>query len=178
MRRCVSLCALLLALHAAGCSSLTVNSDWDRDAPFETFQTFQWKPVRAGAEGGAMTELIQKRVERSAVMYLGDAGLKEATTDPDLLVVAHLGVADKVNVTDWGYSYSRDYWGYGGRNIDVYTYQEGTLIIDLIEAESTELVWRGWATKVVDGKSSPEQVDQEVDRVVAAILSRYPPPPR
>ena len=52
---------------------------------------------------------------------------------------------------------------------------EGTLIIDMIDASTKQLVWRGSATGVLDENPSPEKVTQNVNNAVAAILAQYPP---
>jgi hypothetical protein len=95
---------------------------------------------------------------------------------PDMLIVYHVGVQDKVQVTDWGYRYSDYYWGHGGRDIDVYNYQEGTLIVDLVDAQTKQLIWRGAGSTAIDNSGgSPEKTDKKVNNVVGKIFSKYPP---
>ena len=176
------LVALALATLTTGCSSIRLNHDWDRDAPFSSYQTFAWIEQRpAAADGNARTALVQndllhKRIQSAVTEELEAHGLRPDPDNPDLRVVYHTGIEDKINVTDWGYSYSYDYWGYGGRDIDVYQYEEGTLVVDLIDSETTELVWRGWATGTVDRSASPEKRDYRIAEAVHKIMSRYPPP--
>jgi hypothetical protein len=62
-----------------------------------------------------------------------------------------------------------------GNDIDVYNYTEGTLIIDLVNATSNQLAWRGSATGVVDPGRSPEQVQERINDVVGQIFANYPP---
>ena len=62
----------------------------------------------------------------------------------------HVGAQDKVDVQSWGYGYGygpgryHGTWG-GGGGIETYNYTEGTLIIDIVDASSKQLVWRGTA---------------------------------
>jgi hypothetical protein len=96
--------------------------------------------------------------------------------NPDLLVVYHIGTQEKIQVTDWGYRYSDYYWGYGGRQIDVHQFTEGTLVIDLIDAESKNLVWRGTGTGAVEkSQRSPEEIQAKIDEVVHKIMKSFPP---
>ena len=85
MRRIAMFLGLFLVLGGAGCSSISVNHDWDRDAPFETYRTFKFKPKRPDSQGGRVSGLVQKRIESYTVQYLVAAGLREKE-DPDLLV--------------------------------------------------------------------------------------------
>ena len=68
---------------------------------------------------------------------------------PDFRVAVHFGSREKVQVTDWGYGYAPSRRYYGGGGVDVYTYTEGTLILDVVDATSEQLLWRGSATGAV-----------------------------
>jgi hypothetical protein len=93
-------------------------------------------------------------------------------SNPTFLVAIHGGVEDKVNVSSYGYYYGyRGYWG--GPHLDVHQYQEGTLVIDLIDAQTKELFWRGWASQVVDQTDDPTR---KINEAVAKILANFPPP--
>ena len=130
----------------AGCSSLTVHYDWDRDTDFAQYRTFAWLEQEGGDAKTAIerSPLLENRIKNAINRDLIAKGLQEDTNNPDLLLVYHTGFKDKVNVSDYGYRYSADYWGYGGRNIDVYEYQEGTLIIDMIDANIKSRLSPAW----------------------------------
>ena len=109
-------------------------------------------------------------------------GFAHSPDNPQLLAVFHLGVQDKVQVSDWGYGYSNYYYGgahgyYGGRTMDVYQYQEGRLIIDLVDAATHNLVWRGTGEAVMQGGlKTPAEVQHRIDTVVNQIMANFPPP--
>jgi hypothetical protein len=182
MNMITKIAIVLAAAFSAGCSSISINHDWDKDAPFPDYKTYQWLEVENNTvPGNARTaqrsnDLYIQRVRRAVNAELDKKGLKLVDTEPDLLVVFHTGVEQKINVTDWGYRYSYDYWGWGGRQIDVYQYDEGTLIVDLIDARAKELVWRGSGTRTVDPNWSPEKIDNVVQDAIKKIFTKYPPP--
>ena len=63
----------------------------------------------------------------------------------------------------WGWGYGRHnspYSGFYGNETFVYTYDEGSLIVDIVEPESRELIWREAATGRVNFSHSPEQKRQ------------------
>jgi len=80
-----------------------------------------------------------------------------------------------VQVTDMGYGYGYGYRGYGGSAIDVSTYTEGTLVVDIFDSKTKQLVWRGVARGAVEPGSSPEQQTARVNSVVAQMFQAYPP---
>jgi hypothetical protein len=160
--------ALLVAM--TGCSSLTVYSDWDDNAEFAEFRSFKLLDRTQPARD----ELVERRVRESVRASLVEMGFTENTTSPDFLVAIHGQVEDKVDVQTYNYGYP--YYGYpywhGGRDVSVSQYQEGTLIIDFVDASDNELFWRGWGTKILDHSTRDESV---IRGVVDKILDQYPP---
>ena len=60
--------------------------------------------------------------------------------------------------------------------IDVYQFTEGTLVIDLVDAETKNLVWRGTGTGAVDKtQRSPEEMQADIDKVINKIMASFPP---
>jgi hypothetical protein len=163
---------------------MSFNHDWDRDADFSGYSTYAWlaQPNDPATGNAAVAQrqnsLLTKRVRSSTDEQMGQLGFTINIDSPDLFLVFHTGVQDKVNVTDYGYRYSYDYWGWGGRDIDVYQYTEGTLIIDMIDTNTKELVWRGSATATVDPSNSAEKREAQLDKAVRGILENYPPKQR
>jgi hypothetical protein len=118
--------------------------------------------------------LFAKRLKRSVNRQLEAKGFTLDTEDPDFVIVYHTGVQDKVNITNWGYTYG-PYWGPWGESIDVHQYTEGTLVLDFIDVDTNLLVWRGTAQKALTGNPKPERVEREIDEVVDKLLRNFPP---
>lgn len=181
IRNAYALTALATLALVAGCSTMSVNYDYDSNADFAQYSSFAWiaKPevvAANAAQAQQSSDLLDRRIRAAVEGELAARGLAQVDVDPGLLVVYHLGVQDKIQVTDYGYSYSPYAWGYGGRQLDVYQYQEGMLIIDLVDAKTKNLVWRGTGTKVIESAPrSPEEMQARIDEVVAKIMASYPP---
>ena len=171
---------LVLALALTGCSTISVNYDYDHDVAFNEFTTYAWltspeatgaNPATSQLSGG----LLDKRIHEAVAFEMTDRNIT-LSDDPQLLLKYHLGTEEKVQVTDWGYSYSNYYWGYGGRQVDVYQYTQGTLVLDIIDAKAKTLVWRGTATGTVDGvQRSPDEMQSRINDVINKIMSNFPP---
>jgi hypothetical protein len=173
---CVVLAAV--ALFAGGCSTIDVQTDYDPAADFTTLKTFKW--VDAKGSDLDKNPLIKSRVRDAVLTNLKAKGYQEVQSgEPDFFTFAHAGAKEKMNVTDWGYSYGA-YWGpYGayGRNIDVSYYTEASLFIDVVKNTpgKDELVWRGVGTGVVSQSVSPEERAENINNAVAMILEGFPP---
>ncbi len=177
-------CAMLFVM---GCSSLTVNYDYDKEADFSSYKTYAWVAQQAAAAGNARAaqasdQLFIKRLKTAGNSQLEAKGYKIDVEDPDFVIAYHIGVENKTQVTDWGYSYGPGYgmgygggWG-GGSNIDVSTYEEGTLILDFYDYSTKQLVWRGTATKALSSNPDPEKAEAKVNEIVAKMLENFPPP--
>jgi hypothetical protein len=169
----------VMALLTLGCATYTTTYDYDPSVRFAELRNFNWLNPPSG--GQAMDELTVKRIKASVERQLAEKGYTMDTSNPDFLITAHGGKEKKVDVVDWGYTYrgSNHYnYGFDGRNrpIDVYEYQEGTLILDFVDAASRELIWRGSVSKVIDPSASPEKRDKTINEAVAKVLEKFPPP--
>lgn len=180
-----SFLVLLVGLIAltAGCSSISVNHDYDSDADFAAYQTYAWiqQPTTAVGDARAaqqMNTLLDKRIRNAVNAQMSAKGMTLFDSDDaNLFVAYHTGIQDQVNVTDWGYTYPRHYGGWygGGSNIDVTTYQEGTIIIDLIDTSTKQLVWRGTASGALASNPTPEQIESNLAKVMEKLFKDYPP---
>ena len=180
VRRTIAILVGIAALAVSGCSSISTTFDYDRNADFSKFETFAWMPTDNSAVANAQqaqlqNDLFTQRLRRAVNANLESKGYSINTEDPDFVVVYHLGVQDKVNVTNWGYTYG-PYWGPWGQSVDVTHYTEGTLIIDFISWETKELIWRGTAQKALTTTPDPNRVEERVKEVVDKTLLNFPPP--
>lgn len=172
MRRCM----LLALVVVAGCSPYSVSDDYDPTTPFSKYKTWTWFP---GPRPAPLDSLNENRIKSALEAELPLRGLsKAAEGSGDLLVGFHASVSQKIEVTpttiSYGYGWGRGYVGttYGN---DVRTYDEGTLIVDLIDAATKTLVWRGTARATVYKDADPEYRTTRIREAVQAILERYPP---
>jgi len=187
----VSAVGLSLWLMTGCSSSINVNYDYDTTTNFGTYRTFDWAPNPVDAtkttDAAVATQnsgLLSNRIKSAVNLELAQKGLTQSSDNPDLLAVFHVGVQDKIQVTDWGYGYSNYYWGasrgmYGGGygGMDVYQYQEGRMIIDLVDSQTHNLIWRGTGEGVVgQTQKSPEELQARINDVVRQIMVNYPPP--
>lgn len=57
-----------------------------------------------------------------------------------------------------------------------YVYDEGTLLVDLVDARTKKLVWRGWAEGGFNGAlENQELLEARVDDSISRIFAKLPP---
>lgn len=164
-----------LALLPA-CSSTRTSFDWDREFDFSTLSTWSWDP---SGPGGEVSELGIRRIEGTIETVLRERGFRRDDDAPDFLVAWSVSRRDRIRATDWG-GYRgpyRDRWtGYSDvRTVDVVEYEEGTLVVDVVDPSSDRLVWRGTGSRALEGSMTPERADAIVRDAVESILAGFPP---
>ncbi|MCK6460911.1 MAG: DUF4136 domain-containing protein [Planctomycetes bacterium] len=165
---------LPLALLAA-CSSVSTNYDYDMSYDFSKLKTYRWADIPAKSDADP---LVVQRVGSAVESGLKAKGYAQAEGAPDFLVATYVGRRTRIQVTDWGYGYGpRGHW-YGGGGVDVYEYEEGSLIIDIVDAKTRQLAWRGTAIGIVDPSATPEEKTERINDAVARIFEDFPPTPR
>lgn len=171
----ISIYMLVIAQALMGCASTSqVFTDYDRSANLEEYQTFGWLPVSASIEARDplyYNELNDKRIKTAVANQLESRNY-QFSEKPELLIHYHIIMDDKtvVRTDPYGYYYG-PYWLRS--EVNVYEYREGTLIIDLMDADTNSLVWRGWITAFLKN-SNPEKMDESITKSVRMIFSEYP----
>ena len=156
---------LRLALMAGliGCASAQINTDWDGNARFTDYKTYAWMDT-PGMQAMQQGTLFDRPLRSAVEEQLAAKGLQKSDSSgaADVLLVYHAGVKDRLDVQQWGYF---------GRRWDVREYQQGTLVIDVVDAKSKSLVWRATAT---DEVSSSGVSREKIAKTVQAMFERFP----
>lgn len=167
---------LLMLAILTGCSpQIRVYSDSDPDYDLWTYQTFDWGAkveIEKGKNPLQYNELNDKRIKAAVQDQMTRRGYQQTSENPDLILHYHIIIDDQSVVTTepYGYHYS-PYWMRLQTN--VYSYREGTLILDLMDKKTNNLIWRGWAVSAID-EINPEKVDELIKTVVARIFRKFP----
>jgi hypothetical protein len=164
---------MFLLFILASCSSVRVNSDYDKKAKFENYKTFAY--FKNGIDKAEISDLDKKRILYSIDEVMQSKGFSKSD-NPDVLVSIFTKENQRVDVYDnfgWGWGFGWNNWGMNMGFSNVYTTPEGTLIIDIIDAKSKELIWQGkgsgYLTENVNKK------DARIKEFVSKILEQYPP---
>ena len=189
-----ALAALLLA--AAACAA-PVYTDHDVEADFTGLETFAWldPPLQDGPreEGGAGSPdpfthntLLDKRLREAVETGLVARGYRKAGEDEaaDFFVrydvVSRQVLRDSPAYVGAGYGYPYHGYGYGGGVVysGTRSYEEGTILLDVIDPASRTLAWRGWSSsRTRDGHIDARRVASTVDAILAKFPPEPPPPP-
>ena len=178
------LTVLIASLALFACSSISVSADYDPAADFSALRTWSWIPEEAPAEGAdprVGNSLVSDRVTAAIDRTLQARGYQEVEQSSDFQVGFSIGVRiglESAPSTSASVGYGR-YGRYGGigygTGTEVREYEEGTLVIDLIDPATGKLIWRGTAQARVSSDQSPESSTKRINEAVEKVLAQFPP---
>lgn len=135
-----------------------------------TYRTYTWAPDDAVATGDPRLDnnrFFNDQVRVSVDRELAARGLEKTSTASCLLVHFHTTITQEIATT----STKRSEHCY---NCGTTIYDAGTLVIDLVDARSSRLVWRGWVEKMDPVIENQDWMEETVDRGVTQIIRRLP----
>jgi len=176
----------VFTLSLIGCSSVKYTTDFDPTQDFNKYKTYRFANQNEVDPDDYLTQypLIKKRVITAIKEDFAAKGFELVESEPDFVVLLTAGSKERMQVTNTGgYGYGgwyggyRGYGGYGyGGSTYVSYYEEGTLIIDIIDWQEKELSFRGAATGTLSkSDKTPEESQADIDDLVTNILSKFPP---
>jgi hypothetical protein len=157
-----------LALLGTIVTAQSVTYDLDRSANFTRFKTYMW--VRGT---NLDDQLNHQRILRAVDAQLAARGFSkvEAAGNPDVLVAYHASFDKNLQINGFG---SGPRIGMRSGTATVEEIVVGTLAIDVMDAQTKNIVWRGMATKELDAKASPEKKEKNINKAAEKIFKNYP----
>ena len=161
----------------AGCSpEISVYTDSDPDYDLWSYQTFDWSEkinIEANKNPMYYNELNDKRIKTAIAGELKNRGYQISGNQPDILIHYHIVIQDRMEIVTepYGYSYT-PYWMH--RRSAIIPYREGSLVIDMMDTRSKNLIWRGWAVAPIDRRYTSEESAELIKLAVAKIFRKFP----
>lgn len=172
-------------LAAVGCSGIKVSQDYDPATDFRYMQTFSWASDTQEKTGDLRIDnpLQDARIREAVESLLREKGFKEAVdASADFLVRYQYTLRRKIDSDGTGGGIGFGIGSYGshggiaiGTGNSIREYDEGTLTIDVIDAESKALLWRGSGSQRVTEYSDPAESSRDIHEWVEKILNPFPP---
>ena len=181
----------LLAFALAACTAAplcaSVTSDYDHNANFRAYHTFSFMKVQSD------DPFVATRLQDEMTRDLAKAGYTRVATGGDLQITAFEGEHDTKQYNTFYEGLGGGGWGWGGRGYfgggwgggwgggpfgdqqtTVREIPVGTLVVDMYDSTSHQLVWRGRATSELSNNSdkNTKKFDKDIDH----MLNGFPPP--
>ena len=177
---------ILFGLILFGLSGCAV-TDFDKSADFTRYKSFAWGKSEVDVKNPVYdSDLINDRIRATVEAEFAKRGIVRARNNPDFIVTYHTYTEEKKSATGpypyrygfYPFAYYPYTFGYGYpywmMRPNVREYTEGTLILDIYDNRSNELVWRGSVSGNVDYVAS---LKKQIDKGIKAIMKKYPVTP-
>jgi hypothetical protein len=178
--------AILVLLWLFGCSP-GVHVDRDETVNMSTFQTYKFVDDEPNPDPNPLyhSSLLDNAIHSEIAHQLERRGWREDNRSPDVLVAYHTFTQQKQQSVNnyypmmyggWGWRYypwgfTPYPYGYWNGYQQTYQYTEGTLILDVINAKSKTLVWRG---SVSDAVNDPGDLHRKAIKAVDQVFTKFP----
>lgn len=187
MQHCKRACRVLLATWVlvvlAGCmTGPRVRTGFDPQADFSGYQTYAFYQPLAMERSG-YSSFLSDTIKAGIRREMAARGYAFDATDPDLLVNFQGMIREQSDVYSVPRSDVRYYYNYRAEafvavpiwyeEARVREYTEGTLTVDVVDADRNHLVWTGAATDRVTQRT-PQERAAAADQAIAAIFAHYP----
>jgi hypothetical protein len=155
------LASLLLLVTAAGSGS-SGEVEYDHQVDFSKYKTWSWH------EGvtRAMSPVIDNRIREAIEKGLAARGLSQADSNATLGVVYHASKTTEIALAPLGTEAPPTGLRYS---------QKGSLVVEMLDAGSGKVVWRGQAAAVM--KYGPNEIAEQIKTAVDKLLEGFPPRP-
>ena len=173
-----------LVMLLAGCASQRVDWDYDTSVAVQQqmagWKNYAWVSEEDGQKLPYHLDGLQDRRVRAAVnLDLQAKGfVLVEESDADFLVnyLTKTRTRREENHVSTSLGYGVNSWGVGMRaETQVRDYDEGSLLIDFVDPDTRELVWRGRSQARIPDRSTPEKRTEQIKKAVDSILQGFPP---
>jgi hypothetical protein len=160
---------LLMALATLGGPSTTRAADpsvqFDDSIDFKTISAYAWHegtPARHPEN--------QKWIEAMVDRELQAKGMRKVDDGPQVWVVTH-ALVDEQSLDQLA---DANYWEFvtGITSVDPYAIGAGTLVVDLVDAETEKVIWRAAVSAKIEGPS--KRIQGKVDKAVKKLFKLLP----
>lgn len=149
-----------------------IQTDFDHQANFSQYKTYSWEAIKGA------NSLWDARIKEAVNAQLAAKGWTQVDSGGDVCIVAMKTSQTQRTLQTfydglgggWGW---RGFGGFGESTTTEQDYKEGTLVIDLYDAKTKQLIWRGSSEDTVSSKA--EKNEKNLDKGVAKMFKDFPP---
>ena len=167
MKTRFALCAMIVCIATAVAAGQQVSVNYNHSQSFSPFHTYAWGSNNTNQiQNSILAQVAQQDID-TALQGKGLQKVQESQK-PDLILTANGGMRQQTSYSAWGMR------GIGGGMGGITPQQnvEATLIVDLYNAGTQSLVWRGIAQDTLSNNGNKNQ--QMVQKAIQKMFNQWP----
>jgi len=161
-------------LFATASFAEQVKTDYDRSADFSQYKTYSWEKVQT------QDPLWVGRIKDAVNASLAAKGWTQVASGGQVAIVAIEMTKNQQTLNTfydgfgggWGWRRGGG-GGFGESTTTTENYKVGTLVVDLFDASSKKVIWRGSASDTLSDKS--DKNIKNLDKGVQKMFDHFPP---
>jgi hypothetical protein len=160
----------IVLLSATAALAQQVKTDYDRSANFSEYKTFSWEKVRT------QDPLMVDRIKEAVNASLTAKGWTPVESGGSVAIVAIEMTKNQQTLNTFYDGFGGGWrWGggFGNSTTTVDNYKVGTLVVDLFDANTKKLIWRGSSSDTLSDKS--DKNIKNLDKGVQKMFDHFPP---
>jgi hypothetical protein len=162
----------IAVLLASASFAQQVKTDYDRSANFSQYKTYSWEKVQT------QDPLWVDRIKQAVNAAMTAKGLSPVASGGDVAVVAMETTQNQSTLNTFYDGFGGGWrWrgggGFGSSTTTVDNYKVGTLVVDLFDAHTKTIVWRGSSSDTLSDKS--DKNIKNLDKGVQKMFDHFPP---
>jgi hypothetical protein len=166
--------ALTIATCLASCAPVRVNSYAVPTTDLRSYRSYAWDGAELGQTGDPRLDnngFFKERVQQAADAQMAFRGYEKMSSGtPDLVLHVHARVGQRIDSAELD-----DITGVCTDECRSYVYDEGTILIDIVDGRTSALIWRGWAERSLDRIVDDQAwMNQTIDGAISLIFARLP----
>ena len=160
--------AMFFILTAASFAQ-QVKTDYDRSVNFDQYKTYSWQKVNT------KNPLWVDRIKSAVDAALTAKGWTQVPSDGNISLVAMETTKNQQTLNTFynGFGGGWRWGGFGNATTTVDNYKVGTLVLDMFDTQTKQLVWRGSASDTLSSKT--DKNIKNLDKGVQKMLKNFPP---
>jgi hypothetical protein len=162
-----ALCAMLVCITSAVAMGQQVSVNYNHSQSFAAYHTYAWGSNNANQiQNSILAQVAQQDID-TAMQGKGFQKVPESQK-PDIILTANGGMKQQTSYSAWGMR------GIGGGMGGITPQQnvEATMIVDLYDAKTQSLVWRGIAEETLSNNGNKNQ--QMVQKAIQKMFNQWP----
>jgi hypothetical protein len=169
IHKTIMLSVAMMMLASVVSVAQQVKTDYDRSANFNQYKTYSWDNVKT------KDPLLVDRIKSAVNSTLAAKGFTQVDSGGDLTINAMEITRNQQTLnTFYDGGFGRWRWGgFGDATTTTETYKIGTLVVDLFDTQSKELVFRGSSSDTISNNS--DKNIKNLNKGVAKIFKHFPP---
>jgi len=173
---------LITTIVIASCSSNKPTVDYRTDYNFSNLKSFAILPVDQSVyDNPKISEIEINRITQLMGAELSKRFNQVDKDQADFLVRYFLVLEERMRVDTYNASFGMYRGGYGyhygvqSPQVKNTYYEHGSIIVDILDANSQDVVWRGSTEGRVSKNPTPQERDEKISRHLNELFSKFPP---